>query len=293
MRRPTIRAGTLTATDAAKLRNDMNAIGRERDEVKAKLQARDQLLTEKQAEITALKRDNQTIGAQLSGKESTIASLNAEIADLKRGNEATGELAREKAALTTEVATLRSEIASRDGIISRHLAEIDRLKDAPPITAPDIPHTEVQPVTMPVASAMTNIGAQVADANRTLKSDHNFAISNVNVVLKGKTDDAGQIKLFDPLAGAKAAGLDEINFGIQPGPGTDEPSGEQARVPNLRGLTVGAATRMLSTVGLRIDPASGKAPNNAGLAMGQAYRQSPAADAVVDRGASVLVIFNQ
>lgn len=321
MRIPVIRAGQLTAADATKLRNDMTAISkarddaeelvkardrqlaetnsrieavtRERDSARDTIKQRDQALGSKDAEISALQREKQDIRAQLSGKDGQIASLNAEIADLKRGNQATAELAREKATLTNQIAGLRGEITARDNIISQHLAEIERLKDRPPIAPSAGTRPEVAAVTLPVATAINNIGTQVADAQRTLKAEHNFAIADVNITLKGKTDDAGRIKLFNPVDVDKAAGFDEITFGIRPGSGAPEPTGEQERVPNLRGLTLGAATRVLSGLGLRIDPASGSAPKNAGLAPGQAYRQSPAADAIVDRGATVLVIFNQ
>ncbi|NJM51411.1 MAG: PASTA domain-containing protein [Sphingomonadales bacterium] len=226
----------------------------------------------------------------VSGKDAIIKGHQDEIKQLKA--RPFDQLTAEKQQLSVQVINLQDSIKVKDGIIAENLKKIGELEARPiPPSAGAAAGDKAKPTIMPISTAMANIGSQVFEAQKQLKTQ-NFAINNVAVKLRAKADSAdGTIKIFDPRSDAVAEALDEINFGISTGSGEAETP--KSKVPDVQGLTVTAATRLLADKGLRIDAVTGQAPKNAGVTSGQAYKQSPAANIDADRGSSVMVIFEQ
>ncbi len=319
MRQPTrFTAATITPAKAKQLRKQATNAIKDRDKFKKAAADKDKLIVAKQKQIGDKEKTIRTLSAEKTSfqnklstkdrelaklrteksksdsrvtvKDQQISRLNGEITALKRGGSATAALTADKQRLTTKVGKLETDLGIRNAAITTHLGEIERLKARPATGASET--IKRQPTIMPISTAMANIASQVSEAQKQMKAQ-SFSISNVAIKLKAKADSAtGNIKMFDPRSNVATEGLDEIAFEISTD-GSGQTETGQERVPDLKGLTAGAATRILATVGLRIDTARGKAPNNAGVTSGQAYKQSPAAGAAIDRGSAVMVIFEQ
>jgi hypothetical protein len=318
-----IRPGVLDAAKVAELQTQMTQLQTERDVAAQKAQAKDQeiaahvksldqsnkaltkLTAEKAAferqlaerdnglvakdqQLTAMKLERDNSVRALTERDGQIATLTAEVNTLKLGDGVRAALLSEKNQLTSKVSNLEKLLVDKDALIATHLKEIDRLRIPP--SAGSAP---VAPSVVPMSAAMSSISAQVAEAQNQLKTQNNFAINNVAITLKTKVDpDKGTFRFFDPRDAVLADALDVVSFGIETG-AQGAATAPKETVPDLSGLTAGAATRLVSAVGLRLDVATGVAPKSSNAATGQAFRQAPAAGEKVDRGTVVLAVFQQ
>ena len=135
-----------------------------------------------------------------------------------------------------------------------------------------------------INSVFTNIGSQLSLANTTLIGSSNpFRIGNVRVDLKGALSDDGTIRLGGD-------GNDGSGVSVEMSPGTEQTKDNEARVPDVTGLTQSAAHRVLRSVGLRLKVATQSAKRGSAI-HGQSTRQMPVAGKAVPHGSEVLVVF--
>jgi len=125
-----------------------------------------------------------------------------------------------------------------------------------------------------------------------------FKLGRVQVSLKAVVGGAGgrvMLATGDMLKepGAASALSDiHLEYFADENAGDDEEAvvDSGTAVPDLTGLTESAAQRVLSSVGLQAQPALGRT-EAAGVAVGQAFRQTPAAGASAPKGTAVMVVF--
>ncbi|MEQ8605212.1 MAG: PASTA domain-containing protein [Marivibrio sp.] len=125
-----------------------------------------------------------------------------------------------------------------------------------------------------------------------------FKLGRVQVNLKAMVGGAGARVMLPTGEMLKqpgaASALSDIHLEYFP----DDAAAEDDRpardpgtlVPDLTGLTESAAQRVLSSVGLQAQPALGRT-DAAGVAVGQAFRQAPAAGTPAPKGTAVMVVF--
>lgn len=267
----------------------INDLSREKVAIAQQLTERENLLSQKDQQMARIQAERDSSLQRLTQKDQQINALAAEVNVLKQGDGARAALMAEKVQLTTHIGSLEKNVREKDSLIASHLAEIERLR-AQPKTAPGAP---AAPVQVAMSDIMTSIGAQVADAKAKLATDNNFGIGNIAVTLKTRVDpENGAFRIFDPRDKISADLMDTISFDINTG-GSTGAGPTKERVPDLSGMTHGAATRLLGAIGLRLDAATGIAPKSSNFSSGQAFRQAPAAGEPVDRGTVVLAIFQQ
>lgn len=177
------------------------------------------------------------------------------------------------------IATREHELGLKTTALSEALARAaaaeDRLKTAAPAT--EIKTADVQAV-------FTNIGTKLGDTQAALKAAKTpFRIGNIRVDLKGTLDDSGKIVLGRPDPDGSGVSVDMA-------PDTGERSDATVIVPDVTGLTLSAARRVLRSVGLKLETATQTMkPDSA--THGAALRQTPAAGSREPHGSTVLVVF--
>lgn len=159
--------------------------------------------------------------------------------------------------------------------LARASAAEDRLTAA--ATATEVKTADVQAV-------FTNIGTKLGDTQAALKAAKNpFRIGNIRVDLKGTLDESGKIVLGRPDPDGSGVSVDMS-------PDSKDRGDTSVAVPDVTGLTLSAARRVLRSVGLRMDVATQPLkPGSDGH--GQALRQTPAAGGRAPHGSAVLVVF--
>lgn len=267
--------------------NDLQA---EREQLERNFQSARGEADAAKAKTVTLDKANAELRTQLDTRVAEIGAKDNEIATL-RASEAVGRRAvLERDQLKLQTTQLSDAIKQRDDIIAKHLAEIADLRANPATPA-------VGGTLLPIASVATNVAAQVSTAQAAIRSAGGFTLGNVSVRLKGVAEgDAGKIRILgaSELRNPNLAGaLDELNFDFAAPSGPATVPADKVAVPGVLGLTQLAAQRALAAVGLRLDPATGKAPASAKAAPGQAFKQSPDPAALADRGVAVLVVFAQ
>lgn len=247
-------------------------------------------LDRRETEVGTRDREIATLRTQLDRREAELGTRDREIETL-RASEVVGRRAiAERDQLNLKLGELNDTVRSRDEVIAKHLAEIAELKARP--ATPTAGGT-----LLPISSVATTVAEQVSTAQTAIRAAGGFTLTNVSVRLKGVAEgDASKIRILganDLRNTALAGAQDELTFDFSTTPGAPPVPADKVAVPNLAGLTQLAAQRALAAVGLRLDPASGKAPASAKAAPGQAFKQSPDPAALVDRGVAVLVVFAQ
>jgi hypothetical protein len=135
-----------------------------------------------------------------------------------------------------------------------------------------------------IQSVFTGIGAKLGETQTVLKASKNpFRIGNIRVDLKGALAEEGKIVL-----GAQSS--DGSGVSVDMAPDTGGSADATVAVPDVSGLTLSAARRVLRSVGLRIETATQTLKPDA-AAHGQALRQTPAAGSREPHGSTVLVVF--
>ena len=242
------------------------------------------------AQSTTLARTNAELQSQLARHVADLGARDTELTTLRADVAQGRQIAIERDRLKSVSDELAGQIKQRDAAIAGHLAEIAELRANPP--APAVGGTLV-----PIASLATTVAAQVSTAQAAIRAAGGFTLANVSVRLKGVTEgDGSKIRILgaNDLRNAVLAGAqDEVNFDFAAPSGPASVPADKVAVPDVAGLTQLATQRALAAVGLRLDPATGKAPASARAAPGQAYKQSLEAGALVDRGVPVLVVFAQ
>ena len=286
-------------TDAT-LRGKVADLQTDRDQLANRIQQLEPLEREVQTvrgEADAVKVQNATLAsnnadlqAQIARHAVDINAKDSELATLRTGVAQGRQAAIERDRLKSVSDDLTAQIKQRDAAISAHLAEIADLRANPP-TPP------VGGTLLPIASVATTVAQQVSSAQTAIRAAGGFTLGNVSVRLKGVAEgDAGKIRILgaSELRNPNLAGaLDELNFDFAAPSGPTTVPADKVAVPSVLGLTQLAAQRALAAIGLRLDPATGKAPASARVAPGQAFKQSPDPAALADRGVAVLVVFAQ
>jgi len=177
------------------------------------------------------------------------------------------------------IATREHELSLKTTALSEALARAvaaeDKLKTA--AAAPAVKTADVQTV-------FTSIGTKLGDTQAALTAAKTpFRIGNIRVDLKGTLDDSGKIVLGRPDPDGSGVSVDMA-------PDTSARGDATVAVPDVTGLTLSAARRVLRSVGLRLDTASQTMKPDA-AAHGAALRQTPAAGSRTPHGGTVLVVF--
>lgn len=279
------------------LRTRLSEIVSERDQLAGRVEPLEREVLAVRGEADAARSQNVTLTQanadlriQLDRRATEVGARDSEIATLRAGEAVGRQAIVERDQLKVQTAQLSDAIKQRDAAIAKHLAEIADLRANPPV--PPAGGT-----LLPIASVATNVAAQVSTAQTAIRSAGGFTLANVSVRLKGVAEgDAGKIRILgaSELRNPNLAGaLDELNFDFAAPSGPATVPADKVAVPGVLGLTQLAAQRALAAVGLRLDPATGKAPASAKAAPGQAFKQSPDPAALADRGVAVLVVFAQ
>ncbi|MGS4946480.1 PASTA domain-containing protein [Meridianimarinicoccus sp. RP-17] len=200
----------------------------------------------------------------------------AEIETMRAINiDAAAKLTEKDRIIATREHELGLKTAALDDALARATVAEDRLKTAE--TASIGKEADIQTV-------FTNIGAKLGETQTVLKTAKNpFRIGNIRVDLKGALAEDGKIVL-----GADRGDGSGLSVDMTPDSGTR--SDATVTVPDVTGLTLSAARRVLRSVGLRIETATQTMKPDA-AAHGQALRQTPAAGSRDPHGSTVLVVF--
>jgi hypothetical protein len=135
-----------------------------------------------------------------------------------------------------------------------------------------------------IQSVFTGIGAKLGETQAVLKTAKNpFRIGNIRVDLKGALAEEGKIVL-----GADRGDGSGLSVDMTPDTGARDDT--TVTVPDVTGLTLSAARRVLRSVGLKIETATQTVKPD-GAPHGQALRQTPAAGGRAPHGSAVLVVF--
>lgn len=142
------------------------------------------------------------------------------------------------------------------------------------------------------ATLADTLGRDMDQAAQALAGDKSaFRLANVHILAKGRflAREDGEMQFIPAAEGDDAEGLSSADLSFA----ADEPEAPvlEVGVPDVLGLTESAARRVLSSLGLRLQPSYGPASIRAGSARGQAMLQTPEAGAAAARGAGVTVVF--
>lgn len=268
----------------------VNDLQTEREQLERNFQSARGEADAAKAKTVTLDKANAELRTQLDSRVAEVGAKDSEIATLRASEAAGRQAAVERDQFRLRANELSEAVKARDAAIAKHLAEIADLRANPPTPA-------VGGTLLPIASVATNVAAQVSTAQTAIRAAGGFTLANVSVRLKGVAEgDAGKIRILgaSELRNPNLAGaLDELNFDFAAPSGPTTVPADKVAVPSVLGLTQLAAQRALAATGLRLDPATGKAPASARVAPGQAFKQSPDPAALADRGVAVLVVFAQ
>ena len=268
----------------------VNDLQTEREQLERNFQSARGEADAAKAKTVTLDKANAELRTQLDSRVAEVGAKDSEIATLRASEAAGRQAAVERDQFRLRANELSEAVKARDAAIAKHLAEIADLRANPPTPA-------VGGTLLPIASVATNVAAQVSTAQTAIRAAGGFTLANVSVRLKGVAEgDAGKIRILgaSELRNPNLAGaLDELNFDFAAPSGPTTVPADKVAVPSILGLTQLAAQRALAATGLRLDPATGKAPASARVAPGQAFKQSPDPAALADRGVAVLVVFAQ
>ena len=268
----------------------VNDLQTEREQLERNFQSARGEADAAKAKTVTLDKANAELRTQLDSRAAEVGAKDSEIATLRASEAAGRQAAVERDQFRLRANELSEAVKARDAAIAKHLAEIADLRANPPTPA-------VGGTLLPIASVATNVAAQVSTAQTAIRAAGGFTLANVSVRLKGVAEgDAGKIRILgaSELRNPNLAGaLDELNFDFAAPSGPTTVPADKVAVPSILGLTQLAAQRALAATGLRLDPATGKAPASARVAPGQAFKQSPDPAALADRGVAVLVVFAQ
>lgn len=268
----------------------VNDLQTEREQLERNFQSARGEADAAKAKTVTLDKANAELRTQLDSRVAEVGAKDSEIATLRASEAAGRQAAVERDQFRLRANELSEAVKARDAAIAKHLAEIADLRANPPTPA-------VGGTLLPIASVATNVAAQVSTAQTAIRAAGGFTLANVSVRLKGVAEgDAGKIRILgaSELRNPNLAGaLDELNFDFAAPSGPATVPADKVAVPSVLGLTQLAAQRALAATGLRLDPATGKAPASARVAPGQAFKQSPDPAALADRGVAVLVVFAQ
>ena len=268
----------------------VNDLQTEREQLERNFQSARGEADAAKAKTVTLDKANAELRTQLDSRAAEVGAKDSEIATLRASEAAGRQAAVERDQFRLRANELSEAVKARDAAIAKHLAEIADLRANPPTPA-------VGGTLLPIASVATNVAAQVSTAQTAIRAAGGFTLANVSVRLKGVAEgDAGKIRILgaSELRNPNLAGaLDELNFDFAAPSGPTTVPADKVAVPSVLGLTQLAAQRALAATGLRLDPATGKAPASARVAPGQAFKQSPDPAALADRGVAVLVVFAQ
>ena len=218
-----------------------------------------------QAEMLSFAAREETLRADLRARELQIETLNDSLTQRQQAEET---LRAEFEAERTARAELEEQTASL-----REAAERQ---------------TEIGSIASAIASEVAQTNSAIAEGGG------GFRIEKLNVNLRGTLSPEGGRIALSSAADLARAGAERLTQNISFDLIADRPQRPAAgmvRVPDLAGLTEAAARRRLAAVGLRVATAQRPGGATAGVAIGQALAQSPAAGSDVDPGTEVLVVF--
>ena len=231
----------------------------------------------------ALEQELKTVRADADQKENLVARLRQEKSTLEMSKENVEvQMEMLKSQTDKKDEDLRMLKTQRDELsVKAMTAETKLIKE---MAAKESLSNSVKSKTT-ISNVFDNIGKEVATANDKLGTKENpYRISGLKIAVKGALVEDGKSVLLNDLnnhAGTVATVEAHIN------PQSVKPTLNKVTVPNVIGLTSGAAGRVLESVGL--------APNIAmtllekGQTPGQVTKQSPKARSHVDRGSKILL----
>jgi chromosome segregation ATPase len=282
----------------------------------------------KEAEVSDAKKAQEIteLRSQLGDRTTRFDALNrdfdAQKTQLTRLNTELGQqkavatrLSRDLEAQKTEATTLAQTLAQERGVLQgvqndlklertrfaevqaalkRREAEIEALRAQQ--SAPDKAQSEVNSAQPIALSALARTIGEQATSARDDMSSKGMRISNLSVTLRAlPTEDGSTLR----LPGARALDnkslserLAEFKFDIEMLPSGERPetAGNKVSMPDLTGMTRGAAAQVMAALGLRLVDASGPS-SRPRIVAGQAFRQQIKPGDPVDRGSEIIVVF--
>lgn len=203
--------------------------------------------------------------------ESALENCTGQKSELNNENE---KLIQEKIALDKHISNQNNEILSLQNNIEELSKEIV-IEDRP----------------VAVKNIYKNL-VQELDIASELSKSNNYSLSNLSIKLKGVINqDANNnigIQLFSKENAHQINGntISDLSFDIIP---TPRQNVEPGKVPDVLGLTETAVTRILESVGLKLNPVYQKSENPNGAS----FKQTPQKDTPINPNEFVTVIFSK
>ena len=283
----------------------------ERDQMKIRLDGAIKRETEVNGKITALTRQKTELSSRIGNLNKTISQNALTIKNLKetqkttkgsltKANQATAKLEREKNSLNKTLLkkddSLKQSLTrvkvtedSLRKIESKHKITENKLNAAQTQLAKIKEQVEIK---SPIRNIMTNIGSEIQAVNAVQNvGPSKIKIGKIKVKMSGHLADNGQSIIMNSASNPSNANQEDVAvIESELSIGEDE-SGivSDIRVPDLIGLTEGAAKRVLASIGLQSKVAYRTMKGRKG-SNGQIIDHSPKAGENIDINGSVFLI---
>jgi hypothetical protein len=281
---------TVEAADAEKTLQ-ITALNTELGQSASRISTLNQELSDQKTEVSRLARDLADQKGEVTRLTQALDGERVGLQDLRR------DLDQERSRATDlgKQLKLRDEkIGEIEALLANRDLDLETLREGMAVT--NRSQTEVNAATPIAFAALAKTIGDQATSARDDMSSKGMRISNMSVTLRAlPTEDGTTFRLPGARAlDSKALSdrLAEFKFDIEMLPPRERPDTAAGKVPmpDLAGMTSGAATQVMVALGLRMIAASG-APNRPGIVAGQAFRQQIAPRTPLDRGTEVIVVF--
>lgn len=235
------------------------------------LAAAQALNTQLTAENAAAQTQISSLTLEVQAKDETISSLNTQLVTALSESE-------EKSLEIGHLQVLKSNLETTIAELQRQVDELSRQ-----INFDDRP--------VAVNTLYSNLVREL-DISAQNNQDSDYKLANISLKLKAliSTDEDGvnaQLFGLSNMNLLNGNAISELTFDIEQ---TQKPARVTDTIPNLLGLTETAVRRILSSLGLRLNPVF---QNNRKVVNGDSFKQSPAEGSPIVQEEPVTVIFSK
>lgn len=235
------------------------------------LAAAQALNTQLTAENAAAQTQISSLTLEVQAKDETISSLNTQLVTALSESE-------EKSLEIGHLQVLKSNLEMTIAELQRQVDELSRQ-----INFDDRP--------VAVNTLYSNLVREL-DISAQNNQDSDYKLANISLKLKAliSTDEDGvnaQLFGLSNMNLLNGNAISELTFDIEQ---TQKPARVTDTIPNLLGLTETAVRRILSSLGLRLNPVF---QNNRKVVNGDSFKQSPAEGSPIVQEEPVTVIFSK
>jgi hypothetical protein len=254
-----------------KLAENLQNISKQFEELNAENQSNLAIANERETQLESLNKDLTSFSITFEKLQKSYNKINGQVTELNDTNKI---LIQEKKELDVRILNLNNEVLSLQNKLEELSKEII-IEDRP----------------VAVKNIYKNL-VQELDIASELSKTNNYSLSNLSIKLKGVINqDANNnvgIQLFSKENANQINGnaISDISFDIIP---TPSQTAELGKVPDVIGLTETAVTRILESVGLKLNSVYQKSEKSNGAS----FKQAPQKGTPINPNEFVTVLFSK